>query len=78
MKTIEQIKKECIEVDKVHLGTNGFGNENEIINYYKDISIKKLLIIYSNYMGLKCLVSDGESLEEHGYTINILDLIEYL
>jgi len=78
MKTIGKIKEECIAIDITNIGSNGFESEREVIAHYTSIDIKTLLKYYSNYMGLKCLISDGESLTEHGYTLDILDLVDNL
>lgn len=86
MKTIKQIKQECIEIDLSNLSNIGtvingkyctFTTKLEVELFYLNINLKDLLKIYSEYMGLKCLEKE-EGLEEHGYTINILDLIENL
>jgi len=91
MQTIKSIKDTCIAIDLVNI-ENGdksigitiggkfiqFKEKDDVEIFYSRISLKDLLIIYSQYMGLSCLISDGESLSEHGYTIDILELIENL
>lgn len=88
--TIEQIKKYCISIDveninfnnSVAININGvhteLTNKKEVEIFYSSIKLKELLSIYSNYNGLECLERDGESLEKHGYTLDILSLIESL
>lgn len=89
--TIDEIKEDCIQIDlgNVLLGDESIGtyvngeflpfrDENDVRLFYSNISLKELLDIYSSYNGLKCLKSDGESLREHGYVVDIDSLLEYL
>lgn len=89
--TIKEIKEDCIQIDLANVesgdGSIGtfvdgefiqFRDEHDIRLFYSSISLKELLTIYSQYNGLQCLKNDGESLKEHGYTIDILEIIENL
>ena len=54
-----------------------FKDEDDVRIFYSQIGLKELLTIYSSYMGLECLANEGDLLE-HGYAVNILEIIEYL
>lgn len=74
METLDIIKKYCISVDIV----NNIATKEEIEDYYKDISFKKLLHIYSEYNGLKCYSAEEPEDYLETYNIDILSLLEIL
>jgi hypothetical protein len=69
MKTIEQIRKECIEIDICNLLTY---DEKDIMDYYNSMPINELLNYYYYYMGLRD-ISDSD---REYYAIDIKDLIQ--
>lgn len=90
MKTIAEIKEECIDIDLANIRFDNsigvslpnkdflqFEDEKDIRIYYSNINLKQLLKIYSQYMGLSCLEQE-ESLEKFGYTLSITDIINQL
>jgi hypothetical protein len=91
-KSIEDIREYCIQVDltNVKAGDKSIGtyrkgyesiifeNEREIRLFYWDISLLKLLSIYSNYNGLECYRGDEPEDYAKTYTIDILSIINEL
>lgn len=74
MEILNAIKQYCISVDIA----NNIATKEEIQSYYKDISFKKLLDIYSQYNGLKCYSSEEPEDYIKSYSIDILSLLEIL
>ena len=91
MKTIEEIKEYCINVDlqNVDAGDKSIGayrggkfirfrDRHDIELFYSNISLKDLLSIYSAYNGLKCYKVDEPKDYKESYSIDILEILEYL
>jgi hypothetical protein len=91
MRTIKQIKDECIEIDlsNVLLGDKSIGtfidgdfmpfrDSQDVELFYSQISIKELLKIYSSYNGLSDYKIDEPTDYLASYNIDILSIIEFL
>ena len=91
MKTIEEIKEYCISVDLqnvdagdksigVHRGGKfiRFRDRHDIELFYSNISLKDLLSTYSAYNGLKCYKVEEPKDYKESYSIDILEILEYL
>ena len=92
MKTIEQIREECIELDlaNVNSGDKSIGAykkgrtpitftcEKDIRLFYWNISVKQLLEYYSNYFGLEDYKAEEPKDYKQSYSIDILSILEEL
>ena len=83
MKTINQIKEECIAIDMDNLYTGTVGvyvdgvwlqqlTENDVRLHYAMIDTAELLKYYVSYMGLR----DISDAERSSYAIDIIELIK--
>ena len=91
MKTIEEIKEDCIDIDlqNVDAGDKSIGtyrgeefirfrDRHDIELFYSNISLKDLLDIYSEYNGLKDYKSENPKDYKESYSIDVLDILENL
>ena len=74
MKTIEEIKQCCISIDLQNVN----GDRHDIELYYRNVSLKDLLDIYSEYNGLKDYKSENPKDYKESYSIDVLDILENL
>lgn len=83
MKTIDEIKEECIQIDIDNLYTGAVGvyvdgvwlkqtTENDVRIHYAKIDTAELLKYYISYMGLR----DISDADRSAYAIDILSLIK--
>jgi hypothetical protein len=75
MLTIEKIKQECIDIDMQNIDA---GDTYDVELFYANISLKELLTIYSQYMGLSCHKSDEPKDYRESYNLDILTIINEL
>jgi len=75
MKTIEEIKEDCINVDLQNVDV---GDRHDIELFYSNISLKDLLKIYSEYNGLKDYKEENPQDYKESYSIDVLDILENL
>ena len=75
MLTIEKIKQECIDIDMQNIDA---GDTYDVELFYANISLKELLTIYSQYMGLSCYKSDEPKEYRESYSLDILTIINEL
>tara|TARA_R110000803_G_scaffold114067_1_gene182532 strand:+ start:6107 stop:6382 length:276 start_codon:yes stop_codon:yes gene_type:complete len=91
MLTLEKIKQECIDIDMANIdaGDKSIGTHidgefyqftflHEVKLFYANISLKELLTIYSQYMGLSCHKSDEPKDYRESYNLDILTIINEL
>lgn len=67
---VKRLKKECIEIDLV----NEIDTKENIVEYYKNISLVKLLHIYNQYNGLKCYKEEESEDFKRSYSVDFLEL----
>jgi hypothetical protein len=84
VRTIQDIKNECIALDISNLGSIGttidgkwydFKTAKEIELFYEKMSLKELLHTYSQYNGIKDYNKENPS---DRYTIDLMDVLENL
>ena len=91
MLTIEKIKQECIDIDMTNIDAGDksigtyvddkfiqFRDLHDVELFYSNISLKELLTIYSQYMGLSCYKSDEPKDYRESYNLDILTIIKEL
>ena len=91
MLTIEKIKQECIDIDMSNIDAGDksigtyvdgkfiqFRDLHDVELFYSNISLKELLTIYSQYMGLSCYKSDEPKDYRESYNLDILTIINEL
>lgn len=91
MLTIEKIKQECIDIDMSNIDSGDtsigtyvdgefyqFRDLHDVKLFYANISLKELLTIYSQYMGLSCYKSDEPKDYRESYNLDILTIIKEL
>tara|TARA_B100001094_G_scaffold148754_1_gene144058 strand:+ start:1647 stop:1922 length:276 start_codon:yes stop_codon:yes gene_type:complete len=91
MLTIEKIKQECIGIDMQNIDAGDtsigtyvdgeflqFRDSHDVELFYANISLKELLTIYSQYMGLSCYKSDEPKEYRESYSLDILTIINEL
>ena len=91
MLTLEKIKQECIDIDMANINAGDksigtyvdgkfiqFRDLHDVELFYSNISLKELLTIYSQYMGLSCYKSDEPKDYRESYNLDILTIIKEL
>ena len=91
MLTLEKIKQECIDIDMTNIDAGDksigtyvdgkfiqFRDLHDVELFYSNISLKELLTIYSQYMGLSCYKSDEPKDYRESYNLDILTIIKEL
>lgn len=91
MLTIKKIKEECIDIDASNLNLDDacigsyidgkffqFRDLHDVELFYSNISLKKLLEIYSQYNGLSCYKTDEPKAYRESYNLDILSIIDLL
>jgi hypothetical protein len=91
MLTLEKIKQECIGIDMANIDAGDksigtyvddkfiqFRDLHDVELFYSNISLKELLTIYSQYMGLSCYKSDEPKDYRESYNLDILTIIKEL
>lgn len=91
MLTLEKIKQECIDIDMTNIDAGDksigtyvddkfiqFRDLHDVELFYSNISLKELLTIYSQYMGLSCYKSDEPKDYRESYNLDILTIINEL